>query len=170
MTLILIAIILGIIGLDQLTKWLTVIYLDLHESVPVWEDVFHFTYAQNDGAAWGILDDHRWVFMVFSTIAIIALSVYLFRFRPKSRYVQIVIAMIIGGGTGNMIDRTILGYVIDFFDFTLIDFPVFNVADCFITVGAFMLVGYMTWDLIREMREERAKKKAESETSHGTKQ
>ena len=162
MIFVLIGIIVGIIGLDQLTKWIAVATLKGQPSFPIWKDVLHFTYAQNEGAAFGILDDQRWVFLVFSSVAIVGILIYLFRYPPKSRFVKIVLAMIVGGGVGNMIDRTILGYVIDFIDFTLIDFAIFNVADSFITVGAFLLIGYLIWDMVREMREESAKKKAAS--------
>lgn len=148
----LIAIIAGSVVLDQLTKWLAVIYLSGEPSFPLWKDVFHLTFVKNEGAAFGMLSDHRWVFMIFSTVAIIALAVYLFRFPPKSRFVQITLAMIIGGGIGNMIDRVLLGYVIDFLDFTLINFAVFNVADSFVTVGAFLLIGYLVRDILRDLR------------------
>ena len=167
MMILLIAIILGIVGIDQLTKWLTVINLEEYETIPLWENVFHFTFYKNDGAAFGMLDDHRWVFMSFSTIAIIGICVYLFAFRPKSRYLQITLAMLAGGGIGNMIDRILLGYVIDFIDVRLIHFAIFNVADSFITVSAFMLMGYLILDTVREFKEEKAKaqKAAESDTT-----
>ena len=163
MVFLLIAMMIGIIFADQLTKWLAVIYLQGEPSFPLWKDVLHFTYAQNEGAAFGMLSNHRWVFMVFSAVAIVALLVYLFYFCPKSRYVQITLAMIIGGGIGNMIDRCWLGYVIDFIDFTLIDFAVFNVADSFVTVGAFMLMGYLVKDMVQEMKAERAAKAAQAQ-------
>ena len=150
-----ITIIIGAVALDQLTKWLTVIYLDYRESFPLWKDVLHFTHERNEGAAFSMLSDQRWVFMVFSTVAIIGLLIYLIFFRPKSRFVQVTLAMIVGGGIGNMIDRIWLGYVVDFIDFTLIDFAVFNVADCFITVGAFALMGYLLLDMIREMKQQK---------------
>ena len=160
MVLLLIGIIVGIVFADQLTKWLAVIYLQGEASFPLWKGVLHFTYAKNEGAAFGMLSNHRWVFMLFSVIAIVALLVYLFYFRPKSRFVKITLAMIIGGGIGNMIDRCWLGYVIDFIDFTLIDFAIFNVADSFVTVGAFMLMGYLIRDMIIEIRQEKAAKAA----------
>ena len=150
--LLLIAIIAGSIALDQLTKWLAVAYLQGQESFPLWQDVLHFTYVENRGAAFGMLSDHRWVFMVISTLAIVGLLVYLFAFRPKNLLAQISLAMIVGGGIGNMIDRIWLGYVIDFIDFTLIDFAVFNVADSFVTVGAFLLMGYLIWDTVQETK------------------
>ena len=161
MTVVLIAVIAAVIGLDQLTKWLTVVNLAEYESFPVWQDVFHFTYVKNTGMAFGMLKDHRWVFMVFSTIAIVALIVYLFRFRPESRWMQISMAMIIGGGIGNMIDRIFLGYVIDFIDVTLINFAVFNVADSFVCVGAGVMIVCLIIDLIKEIKLEKAQKAEE---------
>ena len=158
MTVILIAVIAAVIGLDQLTKWLTVVNLEEYESFPVWQDVFHFTYVKNTGMAFGMLKDHRWVFMVFSTIAIVALIVYLFRFRPESRWMQVSMAMIIGGGIGNMIDRILLGYVVDFIDFTLINFAVFNIADSFVCVGAGIMILCLVLDLIKEIKQDKAQK------------
>lgn len=155
---VLIAIIAGVIGLDQLTKWLAVVNLQGEPSFPLWPEVLHFTYAENTGMAFGMLKDHRWVFMVFSTVAILGLAVYLFRFRPESRWMQVSMAFIIGGGIGNMIDRIILGYVVDFIDFTLINFAVFNVADSFVCIGAGMMIAYLVRDLILEIKLERAKK------------
>ena len=158
MTVILIAVIAAVIGLDQLTKWLTVVNLAEYESFPLWQDVLHFTYVKNTGMAFGMLKDHRWVFMVFSTIAIVALIVYLFRFRPESRWMQVSMAMIIGGGIGNMIDRVFLGYVVDFIDVTLINFAVFNVADSFVCVGAGIMILCLVLDLIKEIKLEKAQK------------
>ena len=158
MTVILIAVIAAVIGLDQLTKWLTVVNLAEYESFPLWQDVLHFTYVKNTGMAFGMLKDHRWVFMVFSTIAIVALIIYLFRFRPESRWMQVSMAMIIGGGIGNMIDRVFLGYVVDFIDVTLINFAVFNIADSFVCVGAGIMILCLVLDLIKEIKLEKAQK------------
>ena len=156
-----------IVVADQVSKILVVANIPLRSSVEVIPNIFRFTYIQNDGAAFGMLDDHRWVFMSFSTIAIIGICVYLFAFRPKNRYLQITLAMLAGGGIGNMIDRILLGYVIDFIDVRLIHFAIFNVADSFITVSAFMLMGYLILDTVREFKEEKAKaqKAAESDTT-----
>ena len=164
---ILIAIIFGSVALDQITKYLTVLYLQPEGpagSIHLWEDVFHLTYVKNPGAAWGMLANHRWVFMTFSTVAIIGICVYLFAFSKDNRWVKISLAMVAGGGIGNMIDRIWLGYVIDFLDFTLIDFPVFNVADSFVTVGAGMLMAYLIRDFIAELRVSAGKKNKEEAT------
>lgn len=149
---ILIAIICGSVALDQLTKWIAVLYLRPVESVPLWEGVLHLTYVENRGAAWGMLADHRWVFMVFSTIAIVGLGIYLFGFSKEPTWVKVSLALVVGGGIGNMIDRVFLGYVVDFIYFAVINFPVFNVADSCVTVGAGILMFYFIKDFINEMR------------------
>ncbi len=164
-----IAIILGVILLDQLTKWLAVVFLSGEPSFPLWKDVLHFTFVKNEGAAFGILKEHRWVFMIFSTLAIVGLLVYLFRFAPKNKWIQVTVAMIIGGGIGNMIDRTVLGYVIDFIDFTLIDFAVFNVADSFVCVGCFLLMGYLLYTTYQEEKAAKAEKLAKKVAAEGEK-
>jgi len=151
------AIIAGVICLDQLTKWLAVVFLQGEASFPLWQGVLHFTYAENTGMAFGMLKEHRWIFMVLSTVAIIGLLIYLAVNRPKSRWLQVAMAMIVGGGIGNMIDRLFLGYVIDFIDFTLIKFAIFNVADSFVCVGAGILVLYLILDIVRDLKAEKQK-------------
>jgi len=144
-------IVFGIIA-DQISKVLAVLFLKPVSAVPIIKNVFHLTYVENRGAAFGMLADHRWLFMVFSTVAIVGLGFYLFwgrsylsekredgTYPPITLWTGVPIAMIVSGGIGNMIDRIRLGYVVDFFDFTLINFAVFNVADSFVTVGAVLL-------------------------------
>ena len=146
------AIILGIVGLDQLTKWLAFFYLRGEPSFPIWEDVLHFTYQTNRGAAFGMLSDSRWVFMISSTVAIVGILFYLIKYRPANKLLVVSLAMVAGGGIGNMIDRVALGYVIDFIDFTLIDFAIFNVADSFVSVGACLMILYLILDMVKEYK------------------
>ena len=146
------AIILGIVGLDQLTKWLAFFYLRGEPSFPIWEDVLHFTYQTNRGAAFGMLSDSRWVFMISSTVAIVGILFYLIKYRPTNKLLVVSLAMVAGGGIGNMIDRVALGYVIDFIDFTLIDFAIFNVADSFVSVGACLMILYLILDMVKEYK------------------
>lgn len=152
-------IIAGIIFLDQLSKWLTVINLGLHETFPLIEGVFHFTYVRNTGAAFSMFDkpEERWIFMSISTIAIIALAIYLWYNRKGSKLLCVALSFIIGGGIGNMVDRCILKYVIDMLDFRLINFAIFNVADSFVCVG----VGLFALAVILEEIENSKKEKAE---------
>lgn len=160
--LILLAIILGSVCLDQLTKWLAVVYLQGEPSFPLWKEVLHLTFVKNEGAAFGILSNHRWVFMLVSTVAIIGLSIYLFRFCRMDKWAKVGFAMIIGGGIGNMIDRVLLGYVVDFIDFTLINFAVFNVADSFVTVGAGILIVCFIREQVQEVRTARVQEAAQA--------
>ena len=150
-----------IVVADQVSKILVVANIPLRSSVEVIPNIFRFTYIQNDGAAFGMLDDARWVFMVFSTAAIIGVLGYMIIKKPQSKLLCVSLAFIVGGGIGNMIDRVRLGYVIDFLDFCA--FPKlwmwnFNIADSFVVVGAGMLMLWMVLDLIREIKEEKAQK------------
>ena len=152
-----------IVALDQISKWLVVANIPLHESVDVIPGVFKFTYIRNDGAAFGMLDDARWVFMILSTVAIVGVIAYMFVKKPQSKLLCISLAFMVGGGIGNMRDRICLGYVVDFLDFCA--FPKlwkwnFNIADSFVVVGAGMLMLWMVLDLIREVKEEKVLKAA----------
>ena len=130
--------VIGIL-LDQLTKLLVSSYMELGESIPLIRDVLHITYIQNRGAAFGMLADNRWVFLIVSTVTILAIGLYLFLAKPKSTLLILSLSMILSGGIGNMIDRLALGYVVDMIDFCLINFAVFNGADSFVCVGAGLL-------------------------------
>ncbi len=158
-----ILIILLSVGVDQLTKYLAVTRLGEGASYPLIENVLHFTYVENRGAAFGMLKDQRWVFMVLSTVAIVILLIWLVRDKTMGPWLRCAAALIVGGGIGNMIDRIFLGYVVDFIDVTCINFYVFNIADSCVCVGCGMfLVGL----LCAERREARAKKAAASEADH----
>ncbi len=125
----------GVVILDQLTKYLAVHLLKPVETVPLIQDVLHLTYTTNRGAAFGMLADHRWIFLVISTVAIALIGYYLYEKQNDNPLLCSALAMILGGGVGNMIDRTLLGYVVDFVDFRLIHFAVFNIADTFVCIG-----------------------------------
>lgn len=162
MTAIIISVVLMLVAviLDQVTKYIVVDNMFLGESVDVIPGVLRFTYIQNDGAAFGSLDDARWVFMILSTVAIVAILGYMFWKKPQNKLLLSALILITGGGIGNMIDRVRLGYVIDFIDFCA--FPkiwmwVFNVADTFVCVGAGLLALWMILDTVREFKEQKAK-------------
>lgn len=157
-------IIAGVVFLDQLTKWLTVINLDLYETFPIIEDVLHFTYVRNTGAAFSMFSepDQRWIFMTISTVAIIAMLVFLWKFRKESVWLNISLCFIIGGGIGNMIDRCVLKYVVDFIDVRLINFAIFNVADSFVCVGVALFAFLIMKEEINRYRQERAAKLAQA--------
>ncbi len=144
-------VVVGII-LDQLTKWLAVKYLMPIKTQPLIEGVLHLTYVENRGAAFGMLADARYVFLITSTVMILALTFYLVMGMAQNWLYASSVCLIISGGIGNMIDRIALGYVVDFIDFRLINFAVFNGADSFVCVGAGLLILALVLDLIKESR------------------
>ena len=104
------------IAADQLTKICAAANLKDISTLPIIENIFHFTYVENRGAAFGMLSEHRWVFMILSVVGIAAIFVYLTVTKPKSWWMRLALCFIVGGGVGNMIDRIARGYVIDFID------------------------------------------------------
>ena len=147
-------IVVGVL-LDQLTKLLSVKFLMPLHTVPIIKDVLHLTYIENTGAAFGMLKDHRWIFIVTSTVTIVAILLYLYLGHAESMLYGISLSMICSGGIGNMIDRLALGYVVDFIDFRLINFAVFNGADSFVTVGAGILILALILDMKKEIAKSR---------------
>jgi len=136
----LIVIVLGVI-LDQYTKLLAVKHLQ-EAPIPIWDGVFELHYLENRGAAFGILQNQQTFFLIMGIFMLLIAAVLLIRLPEVKRLLPLkaCIVAIAAGAIGNMIDRVRLGYVIDFFYFELIDFPIFNVADIYVTVAAFALV------------------------------
>jgi signal peptidase II len=129
-------IVLTILSLDQLTKFLVTRNLLYNQSLPIIKGIFHLTLIHNRGAAFGILRNQVPLF-IFTSIFAIAL-IFLNLKNNKKSYI-IALSLILAGALGNLIDRIFLGYVVDFLDFRI--WPVFNIADSAITIGA-ILLGY----------------------------
>ncbi|MBR2621605.1 MAG: signal peptidase II [Clostridia bacterium] len=144
---------LASVTIDQISKWLCVTYLKPVSSVTLIPGLLKLTYLQNEGAAFGSLSDHRWIFMIFSTVAIIGVTFYLLFLSEQNRWLRASLALIVGGGIGNMIDRISLGYVIDMIDFYGIWPYIFNVADSCVCVGAGIMVLYCGLELYREYKQ-----------------
>lgn len=131
-----------LVSLDQFVKYLTVTHLMLKPIVLI-ENVFELTYVENKGAAWSILENQIW-FFILMTVIILALIVYAcYKKMIYTKLGQISLVLICAGAIGNLIDRITHGYVIDMFSFKLINFPVFNVADICIVCGGILFVFYM---------------------------
>ena len=161
------AVILGGLLIDQLTKFLAFKFLTQVDTVPIIKNVIHLTFETNRGMAFSMLSDDRWVFISISTVAILAFLAYLYLGHADNLFYGVSLAMVISGGIGNMIDRIGLGFyvapdgvgeVIDFIDFRLINFAVFNGADSFVCVGAGILIVLLLIDLKKEIALEAAKK------------
>ena len=130
-----------LIGLDQWTKYLAVLHLKGQSPIVLWDGVFELHYLENRGAAFGILQGQKGIFLI-CTAAILVLIAYFYNRLPTGRrffLMRLVGVLLTAGAIGNLIDRMRYSYVVDFLYFKLIDFPVFNVADCYVTVGAVLL-------------------------------
>lgn len=128
--------------LDQWTKHLAVLNLKDQTPFTIIEGVFKLQYLENRGAAFGLLQDQR-LYFYFSMLLITVLVIWFYLKVPmKKKYLPLRICaiFILSGGLGNFIDRVRLNYVVDFFYFELIDFPIFNVADIYVTVTMFVLL------------------------------
>ncbi len=124
-------------ALDQLSKFIIQRSLEPDLSIPVIKDIFHLTLVFNTGAAFGIFKARNFIFITIAAFAIIFILSHLPRLRREGIMVKISIALILGGIIGNLIDRLRFGYVVDFLDFRV--WPVFNLADSAITVGAVIM-------------------------------
>ena len=133
---------IGIVVSDIITKYFATTVIKLDE-IALIKNVLYFHYTENRGAAFGILKNCRWLFITITIAVIIAVVIYIIIKKPKSRLLLVSLAMITGGGIGNLIDRISLSYVVDFIDFRIINFPVFNVADIFVSIGAALMFIYI---------------------------
>lgn len=133
---------------DQLSKLAIAKFMVEGQTIPLWEGVFHFTSHRNRGAAFGILQDQRWFFIVISIVVVGGIAYYLYHSGHIRKRLSVALALIMGGALGNFADRLFAGEVVDFLDFRLINYPIFNVADSAIVIGVIL---YM-WDTLKETK------------------
>ena len=128
-----------IVGADQAVKYWARLSLEPVRSMPILNGFLEFRYAENTGAAFSLLSGQRWFFILI-TVVFLAAVILIFKkqyFKAKLSYIALV--LVVGGAVGNFIDRILHGYVVDMFNFTFIDFAIFNVADIFITMGGVLM-------------------------------
>ncbi len=127
-----------LIFLDQITKLAAVNALKDNDSIPIIKNVFQLTYLENRGAAFGILQNKIVLFVLLTSIVLIIIGFIYYRMPDEKRYkpINLILILVASGAVGNLIDRIRFNYVVDFLDFCLIDFPIFNVADCYVTISA----------------------------------
>lgn len=134
----------GIVVADQVTKYLTVASIPLYQDVPFLPGVLNLTYVQNTGAAFSSFEGQQWlfavIFLVFTGLIFWEYYKKPMGFLPFERW---CIAAVYGGGLGNMIDRVRMGYVVDMIETSFMEFPVFNVADIFITCGCILMMAHL---------------------------
>lgn len=135
----------GLVLLDQLFKWLTVLFLKGSDPFVLIPGVFELTYVENRGAAFGMMQGGRWWFVGFTALVMVGLLLFLLlgRYR-RFRLFNASMILIIAGGVGNLIDRVINGFVVDMLHFHIdaigFDFPVFNFADCCVVIGSVLML------------------------------
>ena len=137
------AVISAVILIDRLTKIFFSQFLSPGETCPVIKNIFHFTLVHNTGIAFGLFKDHGIVFVIIGICAVVLLvfNIYYYhKMEELNRTYVVAFSLIFGGAIGNLIDRIFIGHVIDFIDFRI--WPVFNVADSAITIGALMILFY----------------------------
>lgn len=142
------------IAIDQIVKHWARVDLALRpgSTIPLIEGVFHLTYVENRGAAFGILQNQRWLFLVLTVAVTAAIAYILFiRKKPLPMFAGIALSFTLGGALGNFIDRLLNGYVVDVFDFRLIGFAVFNVADMCLVCSVIVLAIWLIYtDFIKK--------------------
>ena len=135
-----------IVGLDQLSKWWIVNNVDLHQTIDGVSGIFSITYVQNTGAAFSSMQGMRWLFVaLFVLLTVAVVWEFWGKKLPFKTFDRWCIAAIYAGGLGNIIDRVRLGYVVDMVKLDFMNFPVFNVADCFITCGCILLLVHLVF-------------------------
>ena len=162
------SVLFGSVILDQLTKAIVVSQMALYEEVPFLPGLIRFYHTRNTGAAFSMFSDNRGVFMVFSVIARMIMTYLLVKFHGRHWLLSVSLAAVLGGGIGNMIDRVLSGYVVDFLDFQFMKFAVFNVADIFVTCGSVALAVYILFIEPKVEKRLQEQKEAASAAEEGT--
>ncbi len=153
---------LFVIIFDMLTKYLLIGSLIPNEgdSVDFIKGFINFVHVQNEGASWGIFKGQT-IFLIIISLVILGVVVWFYVKKVKEEKVSIllsfVVGFLVGGCVGNLYDRIVFGYVRDFINFEFISFPVFNIADCAITIGVILLVLYFVLDYIKFIKSEKKK-------------
>lgn len=141
--------VLVLLGIDQYTKWLAVVHLKGGEDFILIKNILSFSYLENTGAAWGVLSGKTILFVVVTCILAVLIVAVMCRLesmiikeggRKIYTVIQVDMAVLIAGAFGNLVDRAANGYVVDFIKTDFINFPVFNVADCYVTISMLLLI------------------------------
>lgn len=139
-----------IVIFDQLTKFFAIKYLLSSNARVIIPNFFKLIYVENYGAAFGILQNRKWLFIIITIAIIIYISIFMAKnYHRMNAFTRIGVGMLFGGAIGNFIDRVRLGYVVDFISFRLFkkyDFPVFNIADIFIVIGTIIILTLVLFD------------------------
>lgn len=135
-------VVIAVIILDQLSKILALKYLAPIKDIPIINNIFHLTYVENRGAAFGLFQNQKLFFIITTLIVLISIWFYT-RNNRLPGIMKLGLSLVAGGAIGNLIDRVRLGFVVDYFHAVIINFPVFNIADCAVVVGAILVSIYI---------------------------
>lgn len=141
-----------IVAFDQITKYFASLKLADGSVAKFIPGVVQFKYAENTGMAFSMLSGARWVFIALTVVVCVGVFYYLFSNRCKNLWLYWSLGVILSGGIGNLIDRIKFGYVVDFIEPTFVNFAIFNIADCAVTCGAVVLVGYLLYDAFKDVK------------------
>lgn len=132
--------------IDQISKIIVAKTINMHNPIEIIKNFFYLTYTHNTGAAFSILTGQRILLIIIAIIVLIVLFNYIKKNKIETKIEKIAYSLVIGGSLGNLIDRIVRGYVIDFIDVKIFgyNFPVFNIADTFIVIGVFLLIITLT--------------------------
>lgn len=140
---------------DQLTKYAAINTVKVNGPYEFLFGLFQFRYVENTGAAFSSFANNKTVLILVSGLLLIGVLIVLMKRQIESKFANAALVLVAAGGLGNMIDRILNGYVVDFIEPLFIDFAVYNFADMCITVGAFMLIGYEIFEAVRENRKKK---------------
>ena len=132
---------LVLLGVDQLTKYLAILNLKNNPAVVLINGVLELNYLENRGSAFGMLQNQKFFILFVGIVFLLVILFLLFKLPEDKKFnvVHVLLAAIVAGGLGNMIDRLRFDFVVDFISFVLIHFPIFNVADCYIVIATITL-------------------------------
>lgn len=146
-----------IITVDQLVKHIVQSNMQLNDTIPLVDGIFHLTYIHNYGAAFSILENKQVFLLILTGVVILGILIYMtVKRKTTPRLVMLSFALIVGGGAGNLVDRALRGYVVDFFDFRI--WPIFNVADIAVVCGCILMVFYIVVVEPRQQKQMAARK------------
>lgn len=151
-------VIVALTAIDQIIKYFVCAYLEPIGSKIIVENFLQLSYVENTGAMMGLMQGKTSLLAVLAMIILVVLFALILTKKIKFGFIYCCLVMIVSGGIGNIIDRIFRGFVVDYIEVLFVDFYVFNFADCLVTVGAFLIIGYEIYDLIRDSKNKKAQK------------
>lgn len=151
-------VIVALTAIDQIIKYFVCAYLEPIGSKIIVENFLQLSYVENTGAMMGLMQGKTSLLAVLAIIILVVLFALILTKKIKFGFIYCCLVMIVSGGIGNIIDRIFRGFVVDYIEVLFVDFYVFNFADCLVTVGAFLIIGYEIYDLIKDSKNKKAQK------------